>query len=55
MFASWTWGGPESLLGILIAREVHITSEEGEALCDLLSIGIIIGRLDLLFNKQNLE
>ena len=55
MFWSWTfpWDGAESLLGILVADNVDVMNEHGTFTCSLISIGLLIGRVDFLFNYNN--
>lgn len=55
MYWSWTFEGAESLLGIMVAREVEVISDKGAFLSDLISIGFAIGRVDFLFNTVEKE
>jgi len=55
MFWSWSWDSPETLLGILTANDVHISTPDEEYTCSLISIGIVIGRIDILINKERIN
>lgn len=57
MYLSWTIPpNTESLLGVLIADNVDLTTETGERLeASLLSIGVLFFRIDILMNKQIIE
>lgn len=53
MFWSWTlpWNNnTESLLGILIAEDIEIIQNEGDFSASLVSVGLLFGRVDFIFN-----
>lgn len=57
MYWSWTlpWSGTESLLGLLIAEDVDIFEGDSVHTASLVSIGILFGRLDFVYNIKKQE
>jgi hypothetical protein len=55
MFISWVWNSPETLLGIMTANDITIATEGEQFSAGLISIGIIIVRIDIIINKQKVN
>ena len=57
MYWSWTlpWTDAESLLGILIAENVEVFNENGIYSTTLISIGLLVGRVDIIYNMVKKE
>lgn len=57
IYWSWTlpWNGAEALVGLLIADDVELANEHGIFTSSLVSIGLLLGRIDIIFNVQKLE
>jgi hypothetical protein len=52
MYFSWAWQSPETLLGILTATGIGIQTEDETYTVDMVSIGVILFRIDFLINKR---
>jgi hypothetical protein len=51
MYFSWAWERTENLIGILIIEDITLKVGEESFSCDLFSIGIILCRIDIVYNK----
>lgn len=57
IYWTWTfpWNNAESLLGILLANNVEVMDETGAYEVSLISLGFILGRVDIMFNKEEIK
>ena len=55
MYFSWLWQSPESLLGIVTADKITVEDETGKYSASLISLGIILCRIDIVINKQKID
>jgi len=54
---TWTlpWRNPQTLLGILTTEEVDILFEDGHYQGSIISIGLLLCRIDIIINEEKID